>query len=328
MKKIFAIKYIVLFLTVLLSLGSVKAQDSKYSVALDTSKIIIGDQINLTFKAIIPRDVKIEFPVFRDTLVKGIEILDVGEIRTKLLKNNLKEHIIEYKITAFDTGVYIIPAFPLRILSKGFDKVVRTDAIQLRVTTFKVDTSKEYADVVAPKDTPVNFAEIMPYLLWAALAVLLISISYFIIKKWRAKESIFSIIEKPKEPAHIVAFRNLDKIKNDKIWESGKIKDFHTQLTEVVRIYIEDQFGILAMEQTSVEIIEDVRKEPIFNERLLEMLQEILYRADFVKFAKAIPLGHENQQSLDYAYQIVNLSYKEVLALEEAEKRNQEVNLD
>lgn len=328
MKKLFSIKCIVLFLSIFLTLGSIKAQDSHYTVALDTNMIVIGDQINLVFKAVVPNDVNVEFPILKDTIVKGLEIISVGKLESKPLKNNLKELLIKYKITAFDTGLYVIPVFPIRILSKGFDKVIRTEELQLGVSTFKVDTSKEYADIMAPKEAPINFAEIMPYLLWILLGGLLVVLIYIYIKKWRAKESIFKFTEKPKEPAHIIAFRNLDKIKQEKLWENNKIKDFHSQLTEVIRVYIEDQFAIKAMEETTIEIIKDVKKEPLLNTSIVEKLEDILYRADFVKFAKAIPLGNENQQSLDNAYKIVSLSYKELVNKAESDRLNQEENLD
>ena len=326
MKKIYSIKCIVLFLAVFLSFGNLKAQEPQYTIALDTNIIVIGDQINLSFKAVVPDDVELEFPTLKDSIVSGIEILNKGTLKSKSLDNNLKELLLEYKITAFDTGLYVIPSYQIHVKHKGYNNVVRTEPLQLGVTTFKVDTSKGYADVVAPKEAPINFAEIMPFFLWGLLGVVLLALGFYIFKKLKSKESIFFVAEKPKEPAHIIAFRDLDRLKKEKLWESGNIKEFHSQVTEALRVYVENQFDISAMEQTSVEILDEARKEPLLNERLVEKLEDILLRADFVKFAKAEPLGNENQQSLDYAYDIVTLSHKAVVDKAAYEKANQDEN--
>lgn len=327
MKKIYSIKYIVLFLAIFLSFGNLKAQESQYTIALDTNIIVIGDQINLSFKAVVPNDVELEFPALKDSIVSGIEILNAGDLKSKALDNNLKELLLEYKITAFDTGLYVIPSYQIHVKHKGYTNVVRTESLQLGVTTFKVDTSKGYTDVVAPKEAPINFAEIMPFFLWGLLGVVLLALGFYVFKKWKSKESVFFVTEKPKEPAHIIAFRDLDRLKKEKLWETGKIKEFHSQVTEALRIYVENQFDISAMEQTSMEILQAAKKEPLLNERLVEKLEDILLRADFVKFAKAEPLGNENQQSLDYAYDIVTFSHKAVVDKAAAdEKENQDEN--
>lgn len=312
MKKIFSIRFVILLLIVCSFNTSVKAQKSEITVALDTNMIIIGDHINLTFRAVVPRDVNVEFPKLKDTIVKGLEILDIGSVETNKLDNNFKEHILKYKLTAFDTGVYKIPTYPVKIKHKGHDNVMRSDVLYLGVNSFKVDTQKGYADIVPPKKTPVNIAEVIPYFIWLIVAAAVILLVIFLIRKWKRKESVFKVIEKPKEPAHIIAFRDLDKMKRDKLWERGNVKEFYTQLTEILRVYIENQFGILAMEQTSIEIIEDLREEVLFDKHLVDIIQDILANADFVKFAKANPLGDENQMALTHAYEIVASSHKAV----------------
>jgi len=328
MRNNISVRFISIVIAIILGIGGVNAQthDYNYSVALDTNVIVIGDQINLTFKAKIPKGTNIEFPVLKDTVVKGLEIINIGKLNTVKLKDGNIEKYIEYKVTAFDTGVYKIPSYPIKIKKKGHDNIVRTEEIYLGVTTFKIDTKKGFADIVQPKDTPVNFAEVMPYLLWVLLAGGLIALIIFIYRKWKRKESIFHKPEKPKEPAHIVAYRELDRIKKEKLWEKGYIKSFYTDVTGALRVYVEDQFGIQAMEQTSIEIVESIKGEEFFDDASVVMLEDILFRADFVKFAKALPLGNENQESIDNAYKIISKTYKAVVdrAAEVAEFENEE----
>ena len=118
---------------------------------------------------------------------------------------------------------------------------------------------------------------------------------------------IFSI--KPQEPAHVVAFRDLDRLKESKLLETGEVKQFYTRLTEISRIYIERQYGIPALERTTDEILDAFRKSNTEGSILDEMLRELLELADLVKFAKEDPLPMENQTNLNNAYLFVQKTY-------------------
>jgi hypothetical protein len=123
---------------------------------------------------------------------------------------------------------------------------------------------------------------------------------------------LFSIPSKPKEPAHIIALRELDRIKNEKLWQKDKIKEFYSDVTETLRIYIEDRFDIPAMEQTTDEILTNFKyRKELINEKLFGNLSQILSLADLVKFAKYIPLPDDNNMTLVEAYFFVNATKKE-----------------
>ena len=111
------------------------------------------------------------------------------------------------------------------------------------------------------------------------------------------------------EPAHVIAFRELDKLKEEKIWEKGQVKLYYTRLTEVSRQYIERQYGIPAMEQTSHEIMKAFKKSNREDSLLDEMLKELLELADLVKFAREDPLPVDNQTNLNNAYLFVQKTY-------------------
>jgi hypothetical protein len=104
-----------------------------------------------------------------------------------------------------------------------------------------------------------------------------------------------------------VALRELDRIKDEKIWQKDKIKEYYSQVTEVLRVYIEDRFGIPAMEQTSGEIFTsfEINKNLISDKTLL-YLGRILPLADLVKFAKYFPFPDDHNIVLANAYLFVN----------------------
>jgi hypothetical protein len=142
---------------------------------------------------------------------------------------------------------------------------------------------------------------------------------------------LFKLPVKPKEPAHIIALRELDRIKNEKIWQKDKIKEYYSEVTEVLRTYIEDRFEIPAMEQTSEETLDSFKfRRDLLNEKLYSNLGRILNLADLVKFAKYIPLPDDNNLTLVDAYFFVNETKKEEIKTPETpviEDNMEEVDL-
>ena len=134
------------------------------------------------------------------------------------------------------------------------------------------------------------------------------------IKRKKNNQPIFARPQKPKEPAHIVAIRELDRIKSEKVWQKGKTKQFYSEVTDALRTYIEDRFSIRALEQTSDETIEAFRvQKELIGEKNFENLNQILKLADLVKFAKYRPLPDDDNLSLVNAYFFVNETKKEEL---------------
>ena len=106
--------------------------------------------------------------------------------------------------------------------------------------------------------------------------------------------------------------RELDRIKDEKLWQQGKTKQYYSEVTETLRTYIENRFGIPAMEQTSDETLESFRfRRDLLREKTLENLRQILKMADLVKFAKYKPLPDDDNLTLVNSYFFVNETKKE-----------------
>jgi hypothetical protein len=113
------------------------------------------------------------------------------------------------------------------------------------------------------------------------------------------------VITEPLRPAEEVALEKLDAIKEKKIWQQGQVKEYHTQLTDVVREYIARRFDVSSVEQTSDETLRDIRPLLIERKDLYEQLRKMLTLADLVKFAKWSTTPDENELSLRNAYTFV-----------------------
>ena len=114
-----------------------------------------------------------------------------------------------------------------------------------------------------------------------------------------------------------------------KLWQQGLNKEYYTALTETVRKYIVDRFGVNAMEMTSAEILDMLSKEEIVVP-VYDRLKQILLLADYVKFAKIHPLPDENDLSLTNAYLFVNETKQKMKAAdqEEGEEVGNEISKD
>ena len=115
---------------------------------------------------------------------------------------------------------------------------------------------------------------------------------------------------KPKEAPHVIAIRELDKLKGEQLWQSGQLKAYHSRLTDIVREYIEHRFDIHTLERTSDEILDSFKNTGLSERVPFESLRQMLFQADMVKFAKGNPLPEDNMRSLEQAYNFVKKTLK------------------
>lgn len=319
-------KYLKLLLLYFLLMGAgvLKAQNVEYGLTLDTNYMLIGDQQHLIFKVRSEPGIQIVFPQLRDTVVKGVEIIS-GPVRDSVKEKDGRWLIEEkYVITAFDTGVYVIPPMPVTIEAREYNNVLRTDPVAFAVNSFQVDPQKGNYDIVMPYDAPWTFAEILPYLLWVLLGLAIVGLIWLYWSRWRKNKPLFTP-KKEEIPPYVKAIRSLDQLKEGKLWQSGKEKEYYTRLTDTVRMYLDEEFQIPAMEQTSGEILQALAgcREVERSER--EHMAEMLTTADYVKFAKFTPLQDENARYLNAAYDFVNNTHQRIEAeLAEQQRKEEE----
>ena len=281
------------------------SQGITVQAVLDKNQILIGDQIYFTIKARIPAGAKITLPVFKDSIASKIEIVETPKTDT-VKKAGLYEINQRYLITSFDSGNHVIPSLKIPLFINGVNDTMHTQDILLFVSSIPIK-SKEVFDIKPPFDAPFYIWEVLKWVLLGLLIIAIIIFAIIYFKKRRRGEKIFSI-RKVKEPAHVIALRELDKLKSEKIWQQGKAKIFHTRLTDILRQYIEARFNILAMEQTTDEILTDLQKTDFSEKTLFSSLKILLQTADMVKFAKSEPLPEENDSCLAMGYDFVQKS--------------------
>ena len=314
-------KYILLFLFLSPFAGVLKAQNIEYGVMVDTTYMLIGDQQRLTFRVKGEPGMRVRFPQLKDTVVRGVEIIS-GPVPDSVKWTDGRWLYEEtYVITAFDTGVYVIPPMPITVEGKEYNNVLRTDPLAFVVNTYQVDPQKGNYDIVMPYAAPWTFAEVLPYVLWSLLGLGVLGLALWLWQRHKKNKPLF-VPRKEEIPPYVAAIRSLDEIKEGKLWQAGREKEYYTRLTDTVRQYLDDELGIPAMEQTSAETLRSLEQCPEVESRQRERMQEMLTTADYVKFAKYTPLQDENARYLDSAYDFVNVVHQRVQD-EKAEQQRQ-----
>lgn len=301
------IKKSILFFTLAASLvagGQAYAQKTLIDVAIDSAAILIGEQttLHLTVTSDYGRSVQIVIP--NDTLMAGVEVLNLSKPDSTVIENNrllIKQDIL---ITSFDSSLYLLP--PLKVID-GTDTVY-SNQVALKVTPIPVNADKpeEFNDIKEIWKPPFVLADYYPIIYGVLFALFLICVVGYIIQRIRSKKSLIPFKkEEPKLPPYEQAIKELDEIKQQKLWQQGRNKEYYTLITDTLRKYIVDRFGVNAMEMTSGEIL-DILKEEEGVKTVYANLKQILQLSDYVKFAKMQPLPDENDQSMKYAYLFVD----------------------
>ena len=208
---------------------------------------------------------------------------------------------ITYRITSFEKGKYLVPAIEV----KAGESILTTDPFQVQVSTVEVDTLRQarygIKDIRTDRYTAGEvFRKYYWILIALAVAALLAWEIWRIVKRRRENRLPPEMLLSPYERAK---FR-LDRLDREKLLEKGQVKDFYIALTDVIRLYLDEQYGIPAPESTSDQTLRDVRKLPLTREQYGK-LRDLLLDADLVKFAKMFPSAPENERYRQYTEELV-----------------------
>ena len=276
------------------------------SATLDSTTLFIGDQTDLHLRATGEVGELVTMPVLDKELIPGVEIVDRTIVDTISLKDGRVQYDQYLTLTSFEDSLFYIAPLPF----VSGDDTIWSEGLTLNVVQpFEMDTTDmAITDIKGVYKAPIWWWGIFR---WVLLALLLAGVGvagYYLItylQSRNSEEDGNEVKTEPLRPAEEVALEKLDAIKEKKIWQQGQVKEYYTQLTDVVREYIARRFEVSSVEQTSDETLRDIR--PLLNERkdLYDQLRKMLTLADLVKFAKWSTTPDENELSLRNAYSFV-----------------------
>ena len=316
----------ILFIAIVLSFlqgTKLYAQQTLIDVSIDSAAILIGEQTVLHLTVTTDNGKNVIVPIPNDTLMTGVEVLNIAKADTTVIDNNrllIKQDIL---VTSFDSSLYLLP--PFKVIDQT--DTIYSNQVALKVSTIPVNIDKpdEFNDIKETWDPPFVLADYYLLIYGVLFACFLICLIGYILKRLRNRQSIIPFKnQEPKLPPFEMAMKELDEIKQQKLWQQGRNKEYYTLLTDTLRKYMVNRFGINAMEMTSGEILELIRLESEANSSY-NSLKQILELADFVKFAKLHPLPDENELSLMNAYLFVNQTKVVEVASPEESKESTEI---
>ena len=284
------------------------------SAAIDSTTLYIGDQTDLHLRATCEVGEQVQLPVIDEQLIPGIEVVDRTIIDTTTLNDGRVQYNQYLTLTSFEDSLFYIEPLPF----VSGDDTVWSESLMLNVVQpFELDSADmAITDIKGIYRAPIWW---WGFLRWVLLALAVAGIGvggYYLITYLQSrmgKREEDAVAAEPLRPAEEVALEKLDIIREQKIWQAGQVKEYHTQLTDVVREYIDRRFEVSSAEQTSDETLRAMR--PLLSDKkdLYEQLRKMLTLADLVKFAKWTTTPDENELSLRSAYAFV----KETTPVEE-----------
>jgi hypothetical protein len=276
------------------------SQDVIVNGKIATDTILTGHPFDYSLDIRMPKGYIINWNELKDTLNKSVEVISRSEIKEQPIDNSsdilLTQHLT---LTSFDTGYVEIPSIGIKYYKSAKDTSVYTsytDYMYVYVEAAAIDTTMAYRPIKTPIKQNITFEETVPFVGGGIILAGLVLLIIYIVRRLRKKTNIEEEEVKPQIPAIVTAREKMAQLKESNLWQSGKYKDYYTDLTGIAREYLEGQFNIDAIEMTSDEILDEVRKIQLDN-LIFSKLQNTLITSDLVKFAKATPSPAENENA-------------------------------
>lgn len=304
-----------IYIFILLFSTTLFAQPKKVTTSIDTVKNKIGAEFKLSLKTNVDTLSKVKFP--ESKFFGALEVLESYKVDT-VKKGDRYELIKKYGLTQFDSGKYTIPRIPIIINGK----TVYSDSLSIEINDVKVDTLKQKMYDI--KDIATVKSPMGNWWIYVLVVIGLIGMGFFIF--------YFLKNRKPKAKAEVIIYKTpiekattlLQQLESKELWQKGAVKDYYSELTDIVRNYIEEEIKIPAMESTTSELIEGLRKAAKqkklkLSNDTVENLEKVLQQADLVKFAKVTPLDYEIEEDKKRISNTIVTIHKSIPEVEETE---------
>ena len=292
---------ILICLVVFTSQNSYAQGDVTVNARLDAVDITVGDQIKMLIEARNSGNSRLQWAVIPDTF-NQLEIVERGKIDTSKDGNTTiyKQRLL---VTGFDSGLFKVPPFQFAVVPpSGAAYMVHTDSFLVSVTTVPVDTSKAFRGIKNIMTVKRDWKEYLPWILGGLLIVAVLT--FILVRLAKRKPAPVVAPPVPTETLQQKTLRLLDELDAKKLWQQGKVKLYYSDLTDILRGYIEQRFKTPALELTTDELLSKSHSHKEMN-KYYDELAQILHTADLAKFAKAEPLPYEHTQALEQTRQFV-----------------------
>ena len=298
-----SVKHIVMTITLLMAaMTSAWGGNVTFKAKLDSATLLMGKTTALHLEITQDKDVRGFFPNEQlDTLNAMVEIAERPAADTIDLDNNRIQINRDLIIQSFDSGMWIIKPIPYVVNGD----TAFCNQLTLKVLPVDVSQMKDINDIKPVEEVPFNLFDWLPDYWWVWLLGLALIIGGIWAYRKYYKKGINPLKPSRKRlPPYEEAMINLRNLKAAQLWQQGQEKEYFTGLTDILRVYIDRRFHINAVEMTSTQIIDTLKKNDE-TKAVNEQLEMILEVADIVKFANARPLADDNEVAYQRAVNFV-----------------------
>ena len=275
------------------------------TTTIDTATINVGDPVTVTVRVRHAPDATVEWP---ESLALGsFELLDQREVEPiRDDAGEVTQTEVELRVTAFELGDLALPSFEVDVVAATGERVtLATESAAVAVLSVGRDDKGALRDIKAPLNIPFGILTLLPWLL-GLLA--LAAAGYWLYRRYRrhARPEVITPIAPPRH-AQEVALKSLAALEASGLLELGEIKTYHIRVSDIVRVYAEDRFGIDAMEMTTGEVLARLRAHG-GSSAVAADFRQVLDRCDLVKFAKFRPVAATCHDLIPLSRHLVELT--------------------
>lgn len=272
----------------------------KVILDVDKKEISIAERLNLTISIIAEQGYEVKLPGFGEKL-EQFGIIDYQTSTPKLLDSNKTKISRSYILEPFLSGNYNIPPMKFKFFKKDESEqeehTLETEEIEIIVKSLLPETMKDLKiyDIIPPVKIPFRHTKAV----WISIIVIIVIItSTSGIIVWRRYFRKIAEV-KQKIPAHNIAYQEMEKLVAEDLIEKGEIKKFYQEISNILRRYIENRFGLHAPEQTTEEFLMELNYQDNFKAEYKRLLKIFLNHCDLVKFAEHQPANKDIQNTFD-----------------------------
>ncbi len=272
--------------------------------------ILIADQLEYGFRLdSVKAGTQLALQDFSETSNDTLTLVRNWKIDTLKHSRGLLDIEGSIVVAPFEEGHYTLPQLAvMRLSTGGAVDTLLFDAVEMDVRTMPVDTATFVLhDIKGQMRYPLTLREILPWVagVWLAATLCILAVALLLSRKRKEADAAHC-----GDPAHIVALRRLDKFRSSAYWAPDKQKTFYSGITDALKDYIGERFGIDAPEMTTAELFEALKSDRDITPEMYAEMRSLFERADFVKFAKHIVSDGENAEALPAAVRFVTSTYK------------------
>jgi hypothetical protein len=253
---------------------------------LDTLEITVGDPLSLTVTVEHDAGSSVVWP---DSVDLGpFELLDAVQMEP-VGDGDRVASAARFRLTAFELGELEIPSFDVTVLGadSASTAVLSTEALKVTVASVGLDESGDIKDVKGPLEMSRNWLLLLPWILAVGAAA---AIGYWLYRKFRrSRQSVAELTPAaPPRPPHEIAYESLDHLESSGLLEKGEIKQYHIEVSEIIRRYLEGRYCVDALEMATYEVVQGLERAGVPFDTRVEF-DRFLGDCDLVKFAKLKP---------------------------------------